>query len=155
MTRILGAMAFLLVLLGHGLAQQPAGLADLIPAADVIVVAQISEADYSRTPSDGPMIAHAKVMNALKGRLKDGQSFEFTETAWVGPSYQTGEVRLLFLESTEGNGWRILSNLYARTDFFVGRDAVPHLNENSLKSVLEKLPVPASKTVRITRDMLE
>ena len=156
MTKILAATAaLLLVFTGHGRAQQQAVLAELIAAADVIVVAQISDTDYSRTPSDGPMTARAKVMNAIKGRLKKDQSFRFIETAWVGPSYRTGELRILFMEPAGPNSWGILSNLYAKADFFIERDAIPDLNVNSLKSVLERLPAPAAKRTLITRDMLK
>ena len=130
-------------------------LASLIPAADVIVVAQISGTDYSRTPSDGPMTAHAKVLSSLKGGLRKDQSFEFTETAWVGPNYKTGEVRILFMESAPPNSWRILSNLYAKTDFFVERNAIPRLNLNSLKAILERRTAPASGSILITRDMVK
>jgi hypothetical protein len=137
------------------LAQQKANLASLIQAADVIVVAQISGTDYSQTPSDGPMTAHAKVLSALKGGLQKDQTFGFAETAWVGPNYQTGEVRILFLQSAGPNSFRILPNLYARTDFFVAQDALRYLNLNSLRSVLEKMPAPTAKSVLITRDMLK
>jgi hypothetical protein len=135
-------------------AQEQATLASLIPVADVIVVAEISSTDYRRTPSDGPMTARAKVLRVVKGGLKKDQSFKFTETAWVGPNYQTGEVRILFMESAGLNSWRVLPNLYAKADFFIARDAIPRLNVNSLKSVLERL-APASKNIFITRDMLK
>ena len=151
MIRILIAIVLLQVLTGPA----EATLASLIPAAVVIVAAQISDTDYSQTPSDGPMTAHARVLSAVKGGLKKGQSFRFTETAWVGPNYQTGEIRILFMESAGLNSWRVLSNLYAKADFFIARDALPHLNVNSLKSVLETLVAPASKKVLITRDMLK
>jgi hypothetical protein len=153
--RILIAIVLLQVLTGPAEAQQQTTLASLIPAADVIVAGQISDTDYSQTPSDGPMTAHARVLSAVKGGLKKGQSFRFTETAWVGPNYQTGEIRILFMESAGPNSWRVLSNLYAKADFFIARDALPHLNVNSLKSALERLSPPASKKVLITRDMLK
>jgi len=149
--RILIAIVLLQVLTGPA----EATLASLIPAAVVIVAAQISDTDYSQTPSDGPMTAHARVLSAVKGGLKKGQSFRFTETAWVGPNYQTGEIRILFMESAGLNSWRVLSNLYAKADFFIARDALPHLNVNSLKSALERLSSPASEKVLITRDMLK
>jgi len=135
-------------------AQYPPTPASLIPEADVIVVVEISNTNYSRTPSDGPMTARAKVLRSLKGGLRKDQSFGFTETAWVGPSYKTGDVRVLFMESA-GNEWRILGNLFAKTDFFVERDAIPLLNLNSLKTALERLPVPSPKRVLITRDLLK
>src|SRR5262249_10038205 len=87
-----------------GLPQQP-NLASLIPAAEVVVVAQVIAADYSRTASDGPMIARAKVRSPLKGRLRKDQIFEFSETASAGPNYKASEVRVLFLESAGANSW--------------------------------------------------
>jgi hypothetical protein len=136
-------------------AQQQATLASLIAAADSIVVVQVSDTDYSRTPSDGPMVAHAKVLSSVKGRLRKDQSFEFTETAWVGPNYQAGEVRILFMESSGRSTWRVLPNLYAKLDFFIAREAIPNLNLNSLKAALETLTVPASRSILITEDMLK
>ena len=153
MTRILIAFAFL-QLTAPVRAQQQATLASLISEAQAIVIAEISDTDYSQTRSDGPMTAHATVLNSLKGRLKKDQSFRFSETAWVGPRYKASEVRILFLEPAAPNSWQILANLYAKTDFFVERDAAPILNVNSLKNVLDKLSAPASRSVLITKDML-
>jgi hypothetical protein len=87
--------------------------------------------------------------------LRRDQSFAFTETAWVGPNYRQGEVRILFLESAGPDSWRILSNLYAKANFFVERDAIPLLNVNSLRRALEHFPAPASGSVVLTRDMLK
>ncbi len=136
-----------------GFAQQPS-LASLIPAAEVIVVAQVTETDYSRTASDGPMIARAKVLRSIKGRLRRDQTFGFTETAWAGPNYKASEVRILFLESTGANAWRIVSNLFAKADFLIEPDAIPQLTVSSLKSILEKFPALATRRVLVTKDML-
>lgn len=153
MIKILAIIVFLQAA-GPASTQRPATLASLIPAADVIVAAEISSTDYSRTPADGPMTARAKVLSSLKGGLRRDQSFLFTETAWVGPSYKPGEVRILFLEP-ESNSWRILSNLYAKADFLIERDAIARLNLKSLQAVLEQIPAPATKRILITRDMLK
>jgi hypothetical protein len=134
-------------------AQQP-NLASLIPAAEVIVVARVTEADYSRTASDGPMIARAKVLRSIKGRLRQDQTFGFTETAWVGPNYKAGEVRVLFLESSGTNSWRIVSNLFVKADFLIEPDAISRLTVNLLKSILEKLPALETRRVLLTKDML-
>ena len=152
---IIVSIAVAHVLTGPGMAAQQANLASLIPAAEAIVVAEIADTDDSRTPSDGPLRARARVLAAVSGRLRRNQSFGFTETAWVGPSYRRGEVRILFLESAGPNSWRILSNLYAKANFFVERDAIPLVNVNSLRRVLETLRAPASGNVVLTRDMLK
>ncbi|MBF8300779.1 MAG: hypothetical protein HW394_1149 [Acidobacteria bacterium] len=143
------------ILTGPGVAGQQANLASLIPAAEVIVAAEIADTDYSRTPSDGPMTARAKVLAVVRGRLRRDQSFGFTETAWVGPSYRQGEVRILFLESAGPDSWRILSNLYAKANFFVERDAIPLLNINSLRRALERFGAPASGNVVLTQELLK
>lgn len=117
----------------------------LITAADAVVAVEILSTDYTATPSDGPMVATSKILKVLKGPFTTGHQFSFTETAWVGPTYQKGEYRILFLEqakpteSRKAARWRILSNLYARTDFFVEKDSLAALSTESLASFLEKL----------------
>jgi hypothetical protein len=101
------------------------------------------------------MTDEATSLGVLKGGLKKDQSFTFTETAWVGPKYQTGEVRVLFLERESENRWRILSNLYAKADFFVEQDAVPRLSLTSLRTVLERLQAPTVRSIFITQEMLK
>ena len=125
-------------------AQEQGPFAGLIAAAQAVVAVEILSADYRATPADGPMVAEAKVLKALKGSLARGQTFRFTETAWVGPTYQKGEYRILFLERDKTrkvlrpNPWRILSHLYARNDFFVEKKALPALSLASLESFLKK-----------------
>ena len=152
---IIASIAVAHVLTGPGTAGQQANLASLISAAEVIVVAEIADTNDSRMPSDGPLTARARVLAAVSGRLRRNESFGFTETAWVGPSYRRGEVRVLFLESAGPNSWRILSNLYAKANFFVERDAIQLVNVNSLRRALETLRAPASGDIVLTRDMLK
>ena len=139
-----------LLLLGSGTiaaAQEKPGLGfkGLITAAEAIVAVEILSTDYTATPADGPMVATAKVLKALKGPVNTRQQFSFTETAWVGPTYQKGECRILFLEkagpaeSRKAARWRILSNLYARTDFFIEKDSLAALSNETLESFLETL----------------
>lgn len=117
----------------------------LIAAAGAIVAVEILSTDYAATASDGPMVAAARVLKVVKGPFSDGKKFSFTETAWVGPTYQKGEFRILFLEKTKPTEfprtteWRILSHLHARTDFFIEKNSVPALSTESLKSFLKKL----------------
>src|SRR5262245_29752708 len=109
----------------------------LLAAADAIVAVEIVSTDYTLTAADGPMVAAAKILKVLKGPLTPGREVRFLETAWVGPSYQKGEYRILFLvkvASTEfprATGWRIASRQDARTDFFIEKDAVSDLSMQS------------------------
>jgi hypothetical protein len=152
--RVLAAIVLLQSLAGPAMARPQTNLAGLIPASDVIVAAEIADTDYSRTPSDGPMTARARVLAVVKGRLRRAQVFTFSETAWVGPSYQKGEVRILFIESAGPNAWRILPNTHSRMNFFIERDAISLLNISSLRRALERSPAPSSRGVIITKGML-
>jgi hypothetical protein len=153
LNEILAAILFLQTV-GPASAPRQATLASLIQDARVIVVAEISSTDYSQTPADGPMIARARVLHSLKGELRKDQSISFTEAGWVGPSYKPGEARILFLEPASGS-WRVLSNLYAKADFLIERDAIARLNLSALQAVLEKIPAPTTRPVLITGDMLK
>jgi hypothetical protein len=153
LNKILAVLIFLQAAIPASAPRQ-ATLASLIEEAGVIVVAEISGVDYSRTPSDGPMIARAKVLHSLKGQLRTDESISFTETAWVGPNYKTGEVRILFLEPAS-DSWRVLSNFYAKADFLIERDAIARLSLTSLRAVLEQTPAPTTRRILITSDMLK
>ncbi|MCI0489438.1 MAG: hypothetical protein L0229_22830 [Blastocatellia bacterium] len=127
------------------LQQEPRAFEGLIAASEAVVAVEILSTDYTATPSDGPMVAVAKVLKGLKGPLTAGGQFRFSETAWVGPTYKKGEYRILFLEKTgpqefpKTTEWRILSHLYARTDFFIEKDALSDLSLESLESFLKKI----------------
>ena len=126
--------------------EQPGSdLTGLITAAEAVVAVEILSTDYTATPSDGPMVAEAKVLKVVKGPLTNGKKFSFWETAWVGPAYQKGEHRILFLEqakpteSLKRTRWWILSNLYARTDFFIEKNSIAALSAESLESFLKEI----------------
>jgi len=125
--------------------QEQQGFEGLIASAESVVAVEILSTDYTATPADGPMVATSKVLKAVKGDLAAGKTFTFAETAWVGPTYQKGDLRILFLEkpkpseSHKSAKWRILSSLYARTDFFIEKDSVPALTLESLQSFLRKI----------------
>ena len=121
------------------------GFLTLITTAEAVVAVEILSTDYTATPSDGPMVAEARVLKVVKGALSQGKKFSFRETAWVGPTYQKGEHRILFLEqakpteSRNASRWWILSNLYARTDFFIEKDSIAALSGESLESLLKEI----------------
>jgi hypothetical protein len=88
------------------------------------------------------MAAEAKVLKNLKGPLRSGRRFGFSETAWVGPTYQTAELRILFLEKVPSRDvsmpaeWRILGRLDAKTDFLIRKDSLSQLSLKSLNTFL-------------------
>jgi len=138
--------------------QEQRAFEGLIAAAEAVVAVEILSTDYTATPADGPMVAAAKALKVLKGLLTTEKQFSFTETAWVGPSYQKGEYRILFLEKTKPTEfpktteWRILSNLHARTDFFIDKDSVPALSTESLESFLKKLQESKPRPKKVVFD---
>jgi hypothetical protein len=127
----------------------------LIGAAEVVVAVEILSTDYTATAADGPLVAVANVLKVLKGPFPTGKQFRFTETAWVGPTYQKGEARILFLEkntsaeSPRAAEWRILSHLYARTDFFIDEDSLADLSLESLESLLKNIQESNSRPPKV------
>jgi hypothetical protein len=117
----------------------------LIAAAAAVVAVEILSTDHSATPADGPMVAAAKILKVVKGPLISGKELRFSETAWVGPTYQKGEYRILFLEKAASSefprptDWRILSRLDARSDFFIEKDSLSDLSLDSLEAFLKRI----------------
>jgi len=138
--------------------QEQRAFEGLIAAAEAVVAVEIVSTDYTATASDGPMVAVARVLKVVKGPVTHEKTFMFAETAWVGPTYKRGEYRILFLEKTRPTEfprtteWRILSNLDARTDFFIEKDSVPSLSTESLESFLKKLQESKPRPKKIVFD---
>lgn len=134
-----------LVLFGEGFAQQGMGILEkLVVDADAVVAAKIVGADYSATPSDGPLVGQAKVVKSVKGPFERGDTFSFKESAWVGPTYTEGELRILLLDwydSPDAHlaGWWILSYLSVRVDLFINKDSIAVFSLESLNTFLQKL----------------
>ena len=143
--------------------QEQRAFEGLITAAEAVVAVEILSTDYTATPVDGPMVAAAKVLKVLKGPLTTGKQFRFTETAWVGPTYQKGEHRILFLEKArlpkfpKATEWRILSHLYAKTDFFIEKGSLSDLSLESLESFLRKIQESKNrpKTIVFGKDTMK
>lgn len=138
--------------------QSGSNLTALITAAEAVVAVEILSTDYTATPSDGPMVAEAKVLKVVKGPLTNGKKFNFWETAWVGPAYQRGEYRILFLEqakpteSRNASRWWILSNLDARTDFFIEKNSIAALSAESLESFLKEIQESSPRPKKVVFD---
>jgi hypothetical protein len=135
--------------------QEPPPFDGLMTTAHAVVAVEILSTDYTATPADGPMVAVAKVLKVLKGPFTQGERFRFTETAWVGPTYQKGEYRILFLEKAtaaetlRAKPWRILSHLDAKGDFFVEKDAIPDLSLETLESFLKRIQGSGTRPKKI------
>ncbi len=96
----LSTLAFLLVIApALSFATVSGGLANLPAQADAIAVVEILSTDYTATAADGPLYVESRVLKAVRGALRTGQRFRFGASAWVGPSFQQGQRRVVFLES--------------------------------------------------------
>jgi len=69
----------------------------LAAEADVVAIVEVVATDATATAADGPIYVDAKVLKVLKGALPVVPSIRFGATAWVGPAYQRGERRVVFL----------------------------------------------------------
>ena len=93
-------LTFLLVMpFALGFAAVPGDLGSLAAQADAIAVVDILSTDYTATAADGPAYVESRVLKTVRGALRTGQRFRFGASAWVGPSFQQGQRRVVFLES--------------------------------------------------------
>lgn len=133
--------AFLCSLSGEPAAAQ---LQRLVAEADAIAAVEIASTDYSATPADGPMYAVAKVLKAVKGPMSANRSVQFGATAWVGPTYRTGERRIVFLRRLPARHnyyqkarWGSLEA--GEADLFFDEEELPRCSESSLTAFLARL----------------
>ena len=69
----------------------------LATEADVVAIVEVMATDATATEADGPMYVDAKVLKVLKGALPVVPGIRFGATAWTGPTYRSGERRVVFL----------------------------------------------------------
>lgn len=74
-----------------------AELRELVKSAEAIIAADIVQVDDRATAVDGPLILEAKVLAALKGGVRIGQTVRTWEAAQVAGNYSVGQWRLLLL----------------------------------------------------------
>lgn len=128
----------------------------LIAAAEAVVAVEILSTDYTRTAIDGPMVANAIVLKALKGPYTTGEQFSFRESAWIGPTCQHGQYRILFLANVRPSEFPstiwTLEHRGMKTDFFIDKDSVPALSEESLKSFLREIQESGNQPGKVVFD---
>jgi hypothetical protein len=110
--------------------------------ADLIAAVEILNVDYSATASDGPMVAEARLLKLAKG--SGSRTIRFGASAWLGPNYQKGDRRILFLQRTapadsyfRNANWISLET--GKLNLFVTEEAVQSLRYDSLIAFLTKL----------------
>lgn len=126
----------------------------LMAVAEAVVAVEILSTDYTATAIDGPMVATAKVLKPLKGPYVDGEIFSFSASPWIGDlTYRPGEYRILFLDDVRPSEstrtiWTF-ENQRMMTDFFIEKDSVPGLSEESLKSFLREIQESENRTGKV------
>jgi hypothetical protein len=131
----------------------------LMEAAEAVVAVEILSTDYTLNASDGPMVATVGVLKALKGPYAAGEQFSFfgeSPRMIRGLNYQRGEYRILFLDNVRPSEsprtiWTF-ENQRMITDFFIEKDSVPALSEESLKSFLKGIDESRTQPGRVVFD---
>ncbi len=122
--------------------------------ADAVVAAEILRTDYRATPSDGPMYAEARILAVVKGRLPRESVLKFGESAWCGPDYVAGELRILFLRRVTSPDslaavWATDCRPGDRVAVFLSPNALPFLSPAQLRIFLEDMEALAKTPPRL------
>ena len=124
----------------------------LVEEADVIAFAEILSTDDTRMAADGPMYGEVRILRVVKGALSP--AIRFGASAWVGPTYKEGELRMLFLQRIrpghgyyQDAGWASVEA--GRLDLFFTRGGMDGCSEDSLSSFLRGLEEVASDPPRL------
>ncbi len=143
-TAAAGAMSALLAL-SSGVADAATGFSARLTEAEAIAAVEILRTDYKATAADGPMYGDARVLAVVKGSLPRGAPLRFGETAWCGPTYQVGDLRILFLRRLTSRAyfsaasWSTACRPGDRLDVFFSPDALPLLSPAHLRVYLEDM----------------
>lgn len=130
-------------------------LSGLVAEADAIAAVQIMRTDYTATAADGPMYAEARVLAVVKGSLARAGVLKFGETAWCGPDYREGDLRILFLRRVTSReyfaaaSWATDCRPGGSLAVSFAPDALPLLSPTSLRVFLEDMQALAQKPPRL------
>ena len=118
-------------------------LAELVRDAELIAAVKVLSTDETAMPADGPMYVDAEVLKVVKGSLRGRRKIRFGASAWVGPSYRSGEERIVFLNPIpRGHAYYTKaswSSLEAgKVDVFFVNEAREDCSEASLLEFLKK-----------------
>ena len=118
------------------------GLLELVQDAELIAAVKVLSTDDTAMPADGPMYVDATVLKVVKGNLWR-QKIRFGASAWVGPTYRSGEERIVFLNPVvRGHAYYFnarWSSLEAgKVDVFFVNEALDNCSEASLIEFLRK-----------------
>ena len=119
----------------------------LVGEADVIALGEILSTDETRMAADGPMYVEVRIVKVVKGEMSP--AIRFGASAWVGPTYREGELRILFLQRIPSRHAYYQDAVWAgleagKLDLFFTVGTVDDCSEQSLLSFLKSLEEVAS-----------
>ena len=135
-----GVLAAAVGMVAATAAAADAALERLVEQADAIVCAQIRSIDTGAMPADGPMIVEATVVKSLNGPLAENAQVRFDASAWMGPTYEPGERRILFLARSDAPGMAAWASVEVGwLDLFFLDEDLPACSLDTLAAFLESL----------------
>ncbi len=118
------------------------GLAELVRDAELIAAVKVLSTDETAMPADGPMYVDAKILKVVKGPLRGARNIRFGASAWVGPTYRSGEERIVFLNPIPRRhayyakaSWSSLEA--GKADVFFVNETLDECSEASLRDLLK------------------
>ncbi len=153
-TVAVGAMSALLTI-PSGVAGSVTGFSVPLADADAVAAVEIVRTDYKATAADGPMYGEARVLAVVKGALPRGAPLRFGETAWCGPTYQVGDLRVLFLRRVTSRAyfsaasWATACRPGDQLNVFFSPDALPLLSLVHLRVYLEDMQTLSKTPPRV------
>ena len=130
----------------------------LVGEADVIALGEILSTDDTRMAADGPMYGEVRIFKLVKGALSP--TIRFGASAWVGPTYKEGELRILFLQRIlprhayyQAAGWGSVEA--GKLDLFFTEANMDGCSEDSLLSFLRNLQEVASAPPKLELELAQ
>ena len=132
----------------------------LAAEADVVAIVEVMATETTAMAADGPMYVDAKVLKVLKGGLPVVPGIRFGATAWTGPTYRSGERRVVFLRRVaDGDAyyrdvrWSSLEAGVAEV-FFTGSPPAGDVSAVALPQLLRDPAVIAKSTQQVGPDSI-
>ncbi len=130
----------------------------LVREADVIALGKILSTDDTRMAADGPMYGEVRLLKVVKGT--PSPAIRFGASAWVGPSYKKGELRILFLQRIQpghsyyqDSGWGSIEA--GKLDLFFTEATADGCSEDSLLSFLRSLQEVGSAPPKLQLELAQ
>ena len=136
------------------------GLAELVRDAELIVAVKVLSTDETAMPADGPMYVDAKILKVVKGPLRGARNIRFGASAWVGPTYRSGEERIVFLNPIPRRhayyakaSWSSLEA--GKVDVFFVHETLDDCSEASLRDLLKTTETLSQASLKLESQLVQ